>query len=209
MKRILFSLLLSASVTLAGSESYLAELDGLIADAKKLETAILDESIEALSTDLDIQNKISEYESKSSSFAESIARDITDTDLAKQMLDSIEILSQNTLSLANSIVDLADKTSTNTNDSYLMTLETLTQTTLRLSDDIGEMANRIGEMADRIVYTEELISKNAQMINDSMLTIIDKFDFQQPTQHSKLNTMPNSTPNISMPTPPAMPGRPF
>ena len=209
MKRILLSMLLSLSAAVAGTDTYLEEIDGLVADAKKIEAALLDKSIESLSSDSDLENKLSAYELKTTAFLESLSGNLTEPDLAKQMLDKVDTLSLSTLSLADSIVDLADKTSTNTNSSYLMTLETLTQTTLRLSDDIGEIANRIGEMADRIVYTEELISKNAQMINDSMLTIIDKFDFQQPTQHSKLNTMPNSTPNISMPTPPAMPGRPF
>ena len=216
MKKILLSTLLSLSIAMAGTDTYLAEIDGLTADAKKIETALVDKSLEYLSTDSELESKLSYYEQKTTAFLESLSGDLTDPELAKQMLDKVDALSQSTLSLAQSVVNLADKTSTNANSSYLSTLETLTQTTLRLSDDIGlmadrigEMADRIGEMADRIVYTEELISKNAEMINNSMLTVIDKFDFQQNSQgQNSSGNMPSSvTPNIPMPaTPPSMPG---
>jgi hypothetical protein len=76
-----------------------------------------------------------------------------------------------------------------------------------MADRIGEMADRIGEMADRIVYTEELISKNAQMINDSTLTVIEKFDFEQPQRD---NSSMDVSPNVPAPmAPPSMPGAPF
>lgn len=85
------------------------------------------------------------------------------------------------MDLTGAVILLVDKTSTNSNGSYLRTLKTLTDTTLRLSDDIGIMADRIGVMADRIVYTEELISRQSKMINDSTLHVINKFKFQTPS----------------------------
>lgn len=208
MKKFVFFTLLSLSVAVAQTDSYLLEADGLISDAKKIETALLDKSLDSLSSDSDLQEKLSAYELKSAAFVESLTADITDPALAEQILNKTEALSQSVLSLAKSITDLADKTSTNANSSYLTSLETMTQTTLRLSDDIGLMADRIGDMADRIVYTEELISKNAEMINKSMLIIIDKFDFKKASAgENSLDAMPASNP---MPVaPPVMPVSPF
>jgi len=215
MKKRLLAIMLGYSIAFAGIDTYISEMDNLISDAKDIEKVIKQQTIKGLTSDsslTQLQAKLDNYEKELSSFSKSIESQKSDPILVKEFLDKAEALSQSSLNLANAITSIADKTSTNSNDSYIKTLEILTKTTLRLSDDIGvmadrigEMADRIGEMADRIVYTEELITKHSEMINNSAIHIADKFNFQ----------MPNTTPTQSMPSPavpsipPSMPGAPF
>ena len=213
MKKIFLTLLTITS--LFANEAYLSEMDSLINDANKIESALVDKSLASLSTDATLTAEISAYESKTTAFLETLSTKLTDESVATDMLNRAETLSKSTLALSNSLVSLADKTSTNANSSYLSTLDTLTKTTLRLSDDIGLMADRIGEMsddigtmADRIVESEKLINDDVALINKSMMSIVEKFDFEQPTQNSV--KMPEiSMPDIAMPVaPPSMPSMP-
>lgn len=52
------------------------------------------------------------------------------------------------------------------NDAYMSAI-------LRLSDDIGEMANRIDDMADRIVETQVIQSENFLATQDNALTLVE------------------------------------
>jgi len=209
MKKSLLAMMLGCSIAFANMENYLSEMDGLIADAKEIETVIKEQTIKGLTSDsmlVELQAKLENYEKEVATFSKSLELPNNDPVLVKEFLDKAEALDQGSLSLANAIVSIADKTSTNANDSYIETLEILTRTTLRLSDDIGvmadrigEMADRIGEMADRIVYTEELITKHSEMINASAIHIADKFDF----------TMPSMPATTAPSMPPSIPGAPF
>jgi hypothetical protein len=214
MIKKIFILLLTMT-SLFANEAYLSEMDSLISDSKKIESALVDKSLASLSTDSTIKAQISAYELKTTAFLETLSTKITDPSLATDMLSKTETLTKNTVALSNSLVALADKTSTNANSSYLSTLDTLTKTTLRLSDDIGLMADRIGdmagdigEMADRIVESEKLINDDIALVNKSMMSVVEKFDFEQPTQNSvKMPEM--SMPDMAMPVaPPSMPTMP-
>ena len=73
-----------------------------------------------------------------------------------------------------------------TTDDINQRIDNSEATTLRLSDDIGVMADRIGEMADRILWTEgqigvmaDRIVTSEELIADSALTLAD--DIQQST----------------------------
>jgi len=214
MKKRLLAMMLGCSIAFAGMDTYISEMDSLISDVKDIEKVVKQQTIKGLTSDASLsqlQTKLEDYEKELSSFSKSIELQKSDPVLVKEFLDKAEALSQSSLNLANAIVSIADKTSTNSNDSYIKTLEILTRTTLRLSDDIGvmadrigEMADRIGEMADRIVYTEELITKHSEMINNSAIHIADKFNFQMPDAPTQ------SMPSPTMPSmPPSMPGAPF
>jgi len=215
MKKVILSILVLLSTLAYGSEIYVAQMNGLLNDSKKIQTALTNKSLVSISTDEELKNSLSAYKLKSAAFTNSLVGSLTDPAVATQMLDKTDALSISTLSLSQSILNLSDKTLTNTDSTYLKSLESLTQTTLRLSDDIGkmadrigDMADRIGEMADRIVDTQELISKNSKMINDSMLIVMDKFDFEQTSKiEQSLGQIPLTAPNIPMPVaPPSMPG---
>ncbi|SFV51196.1 hypothetical protein MNB_SM-4-509 [hydrothermal vent metagenome] len=206
-KKILLTLLTLTSLT--ANEAYLNVMDSLIEDALEIESALVDKSLASLSSDSSLEKKLNEYEQKTTFFLKVLGTKLSDESIALAMLDKTETLSASTLSLSTSIIALADTTGQNANDSYLKTLETLSTTTLRLSDDIGvmadrigEMADRIGEMADRIVETEKIITQNNTMINDSMMSVINKFEFSQTQQgqtQMQQQQMQMSTPSMQMP----------
>ena len=84
-----------------------------------------------------------------------------------KILDGIDSLSTSTFQLAREIAFLSNYQTDNANESYNNTLHTLIKATLRLSDDIGKMADRIllmakqiGIMADRILITQRIQSTN-------------------------------------------------
>jgi len=197
-------MMIGYSIAFASMNTYISEV----------EKVVKQQTIKGLTSDSSLsqlQTKLENYEKELLSFSNSIELQKSDPEAVKEFLDKAEALSQSSLNLANAVISLADKTSTNSNESYIKTLEILTRTTLRLSDDIGvmadrigEMADRIGEMADRIVYTEELITKHSEMINNSAIHIADKFNFEM------LNTPTQSIPSPAAPSmPPSMPGAPF
>lgn len=172
--------------TLVASDDYAQEMDSLITDAKKIETVLVDKGIDYLSKDEYIDTKMAQYEVDTKNYIKTLTNKLNDEGMSESMLLKTQELSKGLLSLANAVVNLSDKTGTNANESYLSTLDTLTSTTLRLSDDIGLMADRIGEMsddigtmADRIVETEKLINEDINMINNSMVNVIDKFEFNK------------------------------
>ncbi len=74
--------------------------------------------------------------------------------------------------VAPAVIDLAAQTEHDaaqavTTDDINQRIDNSEATTLRLSDDIGVMADRIGEMADRILWTEGQIGVMADRIVES------------------------------------------
>jgi hypothetical protein len=107
--------------------------------------------------------RVDVYEKKFNQFVNNIKLEGATAEQIEEFLNKSIKLAKKTESLTEVITNLTKKTKT-TSGNYIHTLDTLLATTLRLSDDIGVMADRIGEMADRIVYTEELIGQMADRI---------------------------------------------
>lgn len=111
--------------------------------------------------------KLNKYESEITVLLVDTQKEFVTKDDALVAMDKIENLSSQSVVLAKTVAYLASHQGDNVNDSYSETLKSVSSTVLRLSDDIGVMADRIlvmadniGIMADRIVKTQEIQSAN-------------------------------------------------
>ena len=119
------------------------------------------------------------------------------------------MLSSQSVVLAKTVAYLASHQADNANASYNNTIQTASKTILRLSDDIGVMADRIllmakeiGIMADRIVQTQEIQSKNliaTQKLAQYAMTLTDEqlTATKQNVQNSINTGMSNMNMNVN------------
>ncbi len=98
-----------------------------------------------------------------------------------QLLDDSTKLTQQLVAMSDDLVSLAAQMQQSGAEQYQNTFETLIRTTLRLSDDIGIMADRIlfteeqigimadriGEMADRILETQRIQNENIARVQQT------------------------------------------
>ena len=112
--------------------------------------------------------KVEAYKAKMEEYLQKIENEtFASKEDAQKALDELNELSSQMVVLAKNIAYLASHHADNTNESYNNSIELTSKIVLRLSDDIGVMADRIllmakeiGIMADRIVQTQEIQSKN-------------------------------------------------
>jgi len=172
MKKTLLSLSILASTLLFGADSTYTEfLDSAIQDTTELHNYSKAEMATMLQSDTALQEytkKLNAYEAKVSTFLqEKTQESFSSKEDAQQALNELEKLSTQNVVLAKTVAYLASHQADNANQSYNNTIQTTSKTILRLSDDIGVMADRIllmakeiGVMADRIVKTQEIQSAN-------------------------------------------------
>lgn len=100
------------------------------------------------------------------------------------ILYDLQVLAATSAALAQEMVRLSAAAQVLAAATSLTTLQSAMVTTLRLSDDIGTMADRIlemaglimimadniGIMADRILATQVIQNTNVELVNDSILT---------------------------------------
>ncbi len=105
-----------------------------------------------------------------------------------KLLDDSVRLSQVVVELSQGIEHLADKVEGDSAGEYRNTLQIMTRSMLRLSDDIGVMADRIlfteeqigimadriGEMADRILETQRIQNENIARVQATTNRVIAK-----------------------------------
>ncbi len=103
--------------------------------------------------------------------------------LSSDMLVALQTLSTISLSLANTCKDLTVQIANLAATTFLSSLDSALSAMLRLSDDIGLMADRIlemadkilvmadniGAMADRIIATQLIQSNNLKLVLDAVL----------------------------------------
>ncbi len=164
--------------------AYTAELDALILEGNDL----LVKANDTLLSSLTMGSQLADLEADVNTFMANVqashdsvvAASGTDLSLTSDMLVALQTLSGVTVSLANAftglsvqIADLAASTSLSVLDSSLRAM-------LRLSDDIGVMADRILEMADKILVMADNIGLMADRIlatqiiqNDNIKLIVD------------------------------------
>ena len=170
MKKLL-SVSLLVSTLLFGAETYTEFLNTAIKDANDIHNYSKNKMEQLAKSDSELQtyvHKIEAYEKKMAAFSENqIKESFNSKEEAQDALNNLEMLSNESVVLAKSIAYLASHQADNANESYNNTIQTASKTILRLSDDIGVMADRIllmakeiGIMADRIVQTQEIQSRN-------------------------------------------------
>ncbi len=170
MKKILLSAILLATLSYAEEAVYAEGLSILTDDAKVLNTMAM-ESLQKIATS---DEALEEYSQKVEALSQELGELLKSTnsefaskDDALVAMDKIENISSQAVVLAKTITYLSSHQGDNVSDSYETTLKSVSKTVLRLSDDIGvmadrilDMADKIGVMADRIVTTQEIQSRN-------------------------------------------------
>ncbi|MBA1432007.1 MAG: hypothetical protein FAF04_00070 [Epsilonproteobacteria bacterium] len=188
MKKTLLGISLMASTLLFAAEStYTQFLNTAVEDIydihnySKTKMSDLAQSDKALQ---EYNSKLNKYEAEVSLFLkENNINNFTSKDDANKALDELDKLSIQNVQLAKTVAYLASHHADNANESYNNTLKETSKTILRLSDDIGVMADRIllmakeiGIMADRIIKTQEIQSQNlaaTQKLTHYAMTLTD------------------------------------
>lgn len=175
MKKTIISITLLTSLLFGGDIDYSEGLSILADDVKVLNTTAMSSIDKLANSDAQLEaygQKLEKYEAQMSQMMGDIQKDFVSKDDALVAMDKIENLSSQSIVLAKTVAYLSSHQGDNVSDSYGETLKSVSATVLRLSDDIGVMADRIlvmadniGIMADRIVTTQEIQSAN---LNASM-----------------------------------------
>jgi len=213
MKKTLIGLSLMASTLLFGAETYTQFLNTAVEDAYDIHNYSKAKMEQLAQSDSELKTytkKLEAYEAKISNFLESQAKEsFNSKEDAQQALNELEMLSSQSVVLAKTVAYLASHQADNANASYNNTIQTASKTILRLSDDIGVMADRIllmakeiGIMADRIVQTQEIQSKNliaTQKLAQYAMTLTDEqlTATKQNVQNSINTGMSNMNMNVN------------
>jgi len=173
MKKIIIGLSLTTSLLLFGADetTTMGFLDTAVADSYELHDYSKKRLEDLSQSDAALQEyltKLQSYETTLNEYATKIENaQFQNQEEAKEALESIEKLSGEVVALAKIGAYLSSHQADNANDSYIATLNSTNTTILRLSDDIGVMADRIllmageiGIMADRILETQRIQSTN-------------------------------------------------
>ena len=171
MKRKILALSLLAAFALASSTTD-EGLELLLSDVKAINSYAMNSLDKIANSDTELKN----FETKVESFAKEVAKfeqeqlkPFSDTKEALSSMDKLEELSSQSMVLAKELAYLSSHHADNASEDYVYTLDAMLKTTLRLSDDIGvmadrilDMADKIGVMADRILETQRIQSKNLE-----------------------------------------------
>ncbi|MEN4053013.1 MULTISPECIES: hypothetical protein [Sulfurimonas] len=212
MKKLI-SISILVSSLLFGAETYTQFLNTAVEDAYDIHNYSKEKMEQMAQSDNKLQaysKKLESYEAKISSFLESQTKESFESKGdAQKALNKLEELSLQSVVLAKTVTYLASHQADNANESYNNTIQTTSKTILRLSDDIGVMADRIllmakeiGIMADRIVETQEIQSKNliaTQKLAQYAMTLTDaQATATRDNVHNNMNAgMSNMNMNIN------------
>ncbi len=123
-----------------------------------------------------------------------------------KLLDDSVRLSQVAVELSQGIEQLAEKVEDDAAGEYRNTLQTMIHAMLRLSDDIGVMADRIlfteeqigimadriGEMADRILETQRIQNENIARVHDTSNRTLARLELPPVDTRAQLEAMQQS-----------------
>ena len=196
VRLVLMAMTLIALGMVAWAQNSLAALDRalvqLIEDgsalqhalAQKAQAGVTQSDLQALSTQLAVfETKVEKVVSDARLGVEAAEQ----PEYGKLLEDSLK-LSQVAVGLAEGVERLAASTESDSSDQYQNTFETMIRAMLRLSDDIGVMADRIlfteeqigimadriGEMADRILETQRIQNENIARVHETANRLIDR-----------------------------------
>jgi len=208
MKKFI-SISILASSLLFGAETYTQFLNTAIEDSYDIHNYSKAKIEQMLQNDAALQEynkKLKTYETKVSSFLNTQTKESFESkEDAKHALKELEKLSSQNVALAKTAAYLASHQTDNANESYNNTIQITSKTILRLSDDIGVMADRIllmakeiGIMADRIVQTQEIQSKNLMATQKLAQYAMHLTDKQVTTTKNNVNNMNTGMSNLNI-----------
>ncbi|SFV62750.1 hypothetical protein MNB_SM-6-641 [hydrothermal vent metagenome] len=204
MKKIILGIsVISATLLFASESTYTQFLDTAVEDIYDIHNYSKTKMSEIAQSDKVLQeynNKLNKYETDVSLFLkENNTNSFTSKDDANKALDELDKLSIENVQLAKTVAYLASHHADNVSENYNTTLKETSKTILRLSDDIGVMADRIllmakeiGIMADRILKTQEIQSQNlaaTQKLTHYAMTLTDaQVTATRENVHNSMNT---------------------
>lgn len=160
------------------------DLDNLVFQGNDLLVNISGTTLTSLTLSTKLSNieaQVSSYQTQVTTVYNSIlAESGTSLSLSDDMLVTLQVLSSLSASLGNAVLNLTAQLTNLAVITSSSTLESSLTAMLRLSDDIGEMANRILEMADKILIMADNIGLMADRIlatqiiqNDNIKLVVD------------------------------------
>ncbi len=166
------------------ASAYTAELDALILEGNDLLVKTSDTLLSSLTMDSQLaalETDVTTFQANVQATWDSVvAASGTSLSLTSDMLVALQTLSGVTVSLANAFTDLTVQIANLAASTSLSVLDSSLRAMLRLSDDIGLMADRILEMADKILVMADNIGLMADRIlatqiiqNDNIKLIVD------------------------------------
>ncbi|WP_456387179.1 hypothetical protein [Desulfolithobacter sp.] len=196
----LFLLLSTQPVRAAlDSAAFTAELNGLILQGNDLLVQVNNTTLNSLTMDIqlsDLETAVASYQANIAATYDSVvAAAGTTLSLTSDMLVALQTLSTVSLSLANAFADLTVQIGGLSASTSLAILDSSLAAMLRLSDDIGLMADRILEMADKILVMADNIGLMADRI---IATQIIQSDNLKLTLDATLTTQDNTIKLISL-----------
>ncbi len=183
---LLFTVAVPARAALDGDE-FTAQLNALVLQGNDL----LAQASAITLTPLTMSSRIDQLEAAVTDYRSNVIAAYNDVvaasgsslSLNSDMLVALQTLSTISVSLADTCKDLTLQIANLAASTFLSTLDSSLSAMLRLSDDIGLMADRIlemadkilvmadniGEMADRIIATQLIQSNNLKLVMDTIL----------------------------------------
>ncbi|MCP3176506.1 hypothetical protein MJO47_05270 [Desulfuromonas sp. KJ2020] len=169
------------------SDLYTSSLNNLVLSGNTLLTSMSQITLTPftmLSQLTALETSVNSYQDSVMTLYDTMANNTTTITLASESLIALQNLATLSASLTTQLLALSEAIALVAPVTSLSVLESSLMTMLRLSDDIGTMANRIlemadkillmadniGTMADRILATQIIQSDNLQMIVDASLT---------------------------------------
>jgi len=198
-RRLLTSLfLILSAVSMArahalDSQTLTKELDTLILEGNDLVSAVTLTNLTAFKLDSQlaaVEASVDTYTAHVLTVYESVATATGTLTLDSEVLLSLQTLATVSAALAQQVLVLSNEVTVLAPLTLLTTLETSLYSMLRLSDDIGTMANRILEMADKILVMADNIGLMAdrilatQLIQNSNIELV--VDATMQTQQNTL-----------------------
>jgi len=214
MKKVILGLSIATSILLFGADDTTGFLETAVADSYELHDYTKAKLEEMSQSDAALQaylTKLESYETTLNEYAQKLENaQFQNREDAEEALKNIEKLSTEAVALAKIGAYLSSHQADNANDSYLETLNTTNATVLRLSDDIGVMADRIllmageiGVMADRILETQRIQSTNLattqKLVAYSMELTANQTNSSTETANTNINRMQVQSMNALQP----------
>lgn len=191
---VLFAFLICLTLLAGGGEkaygalnpdNFTADLNQLVLDGSDLLAAMENTSLTSMTMAMQLstlENSTQLYLDSVGDLYKSVAfsTDNTTMSLTDEMLIPLQTLSTINASLTHSLVALSGQMAALSAVTSATTMEASLASMLRLSDDIGVMANRILEMADKILIMADNIGLMADRIlatqliqSDNMKVLVD------------------------------------
>ncbi|HFQ89168.1 MAG TPA: hypothetical protein ENK27_03740 [Desulfobulbus sp.] len=183
---LLFSVAVPARAALDG-DAFTTQLNNLVLQGNDLlaQASTLALNPLTMNSQIDqLESAVTDYQSNViAAYNDVVTESGSSLSLSSDMLVALQTLSTISLSLANTCKDLTVQIANLAATTVLSGLDSALSAMLRLSDDIGLMADRIlemadkilvmadniGEMADRIIATQLIQSNNLKLIRDAIL----------------------------------------